>query len=317
MKDLGRTIAPAVILTAFFGGAVPTLVHLYWHSGAHVIEVIEAEGFLLGVLCLVFAHRQYRDAKEHRASLQENTSMLTEAKSTLRENTATLAEVREHISTKFLATFPSNIPELTQFISGIPHEFDIMIDFAGYGQYSVPDQFANYFSALEECARHANIRILVYGSEIATLAIKEQWTESAFKEELKASRLIRFMDNHQDLIRPLSSEQFRQQLTYDKFIELQLQVQMQSKDQLAKIKNVSIRTIDDAELVLIAWIRDDDHAVFSFKNRGATLRELAFSTRDTALLHVFRGMFKRLWDANEPKDEKVKAAIAANPSGVQ
>jgi hypothetical protein len=312
MKDLGRTIVPAAILTALFGGAVPILVHWRWPSGAPVIEVIEAEGFLLGVLCLVFALRQYRDAKDHTASLQENTSILTEAKSTLQENTATLAEVREHISTKFLATFPSNIPELTQFISGIPHEFDIMVDFAGYGQYSVPDQFAGYFAALEECARHANIRMLVYGPGIAKLAIKQQWPESAFEEELKASRLIRFMDSHQDLIRPLSSEQFRQRLTYDKFIEFQLQVQMQSKDQLERIKNINIRTIDDAEFVLIAWIRDDEHAIFSFKNRGTTLRELAFSTRDTALLHVFRGMFKRLWDANEPKGEQVKAA-----SGVQ
>jgi hypothetical protein len=306
MKDLGRTITPTVILAVLFGGLVPLLVHWHWRSVVPAIEVIEAEGFFLGMLCLGFALRQYQDAKEHT--------------STLRENTSTLEEVREHLSTKFLAVFPTNIPELTEFLSGTPHDFDIMVDFAGYGQYSVPDQFASYAAALEECARHANIRMLVYGSTVAKRAIEQQWPSDSFKKELAGSRLMRFLDNHQDLIRPYSSEEFRQEITYEKFIDLQLKVQMQSKEQLARIRNMKIRDIDDAELVLIAWIRNDDHAIFSFKNRGTTLRELAFSTRDTALVHVFRSMFERLWNANDPQNtdaaRQVRAAFA-NPSGTE
>jgi hypothetical protein len=214
MKDLGRTIAPTVILAALLGGIVPVFVH--WRKLIPSIEVIEAEGFFLGILCLGFALRQYRDAREHT--------------STLRENTSTLTEVRDHISTKFLAVFPYNIPELTQFLSGTPHDFDIMVDFAGYGQYSVPDQFASYFSALEGCARHSNVRILVYDADLARSAIRQQWPENCVEKEIRESRLTRFLDDHQDLVRPLSSEEFLKRLTYDQFIDLQLQVQMQSQN---------------------------------------------------------------------------------------
>jgi hypothetical protein len=79
---------------------------------------------------------------------------------------------------------------------------------------------------------------------------------------------------------------------------------------------VSIRTIDAAELVMIAWLRSDDHAIFSFKNKGTTLRELSFSTRDTALLHVFRSMFERLWTENDPRNKSAQKASRAAVSTI-
>jgi hypothetical protein len=304
MKDFWRKITLTTLVASLL--IVPLFIE--WRRAVPIIQVIEAEGFFLGIFCLFFALRQFRDAKEHTLVLRENTS--------------TLAEVKEHLSTKFLAVFPYNIPELKKFISGMSHDFDIMIDFAGYGQYSVPEQFASYFAALEECARHSTIRMLAYGAGIAKGAIREQWPDSLFQKELKEpkeSRLLRFLNNHQDLVpSSLSSEEFLQQLTYDQFIEMQLQVQMQSLSQLTKIRNITIRTIDDVELLLIAWIRSDDHAVFSFKNRGSTLRELAFSTKDTALVPVFRSMFERLWSENDPVNKSIPKVLkntASQPPG--
>jgi hypothetical protein len=288
MKDLGRKFAFLVPIAIFLAWLLPHLIR--WRGLA---EIIEAEGFLLGILCFVFAVQQYSDAKEQISTLAKHTS--------------TLDEVREGISTRFLAVFPHCISDITRFISEGPHDLDIMVDFSGYGQYSVPEQFKAYFTALENCARTCKVRMLVYGPPVGKEAIQEQWPGDCLESESNDNRLARFLDEHQDLIQPRTSEEFLKQVTYDQFVDLQWRAQMQSQIQLTRIKNINIRYLDRAQLVMLAWIRADDHVIFSFKNRGAKLRELAFNSRDTALVPVFRAMFERLWHESDPQRELVAA----------
>lgn len=271
-------IGATLVLTIF----VPLFVSRYTHEENAFIHVVEIEALLLSILALMFAVKQFRDS----------------------------AEVSEQLSTRFLSIFPGNLQEMTTFISQSTDNLDIMTDYAGYGAYSDPQGFSSYRNALETRASGASVRILLYANDLAREAIKQQWTMEAFQKEKDApARLERFLGQHQLLIRPRSSQEIIERIDYDLFIELQLKAQIEIQHWLANKKTIEIRFIDDKELVILAWIRPDHHAIFSFKNRGLKtkekiLRELAFQSRDTALVGVLHDLFDQLWTAADPAIKK-------------
>jgi hypothetical protein len=251
---------------------------LSWHKKFEFIHVVEVEALLLSIFALLFAVKQFRDS----------------------------AEVSKQLSTRFLSIFPGNLQEITAFVSQSSDNLDIMADYAGYGAYSDPYEFSRYCSALENRARASSVRILLYANNLARKAIAQQWPKEAFQKEKEAPlRLERFLDQHQQLILPSSSREIIERIDYDLFIELQLKAQIEIQRRLANRKTIEIRFIDDNELVILAWIRPDHHAIFSFKNRGIKakeklLRELVFQSRDTSLVGVLHDLFDQLWTAADP-----------------
>ncbi len=268
-------VGSLLIVSALVTYFIPSVFSKY--KRFEFIHVVEVEALLLSVFALIFAFKQFRDS----------------------------ADFSKQLSTRFLSIFPDNMRDITDFIRQSVDKLDIMVDYAGYGAYSDPEGFSRYCDAIENRALTSAVRILLYSNDLAIAAIRQQWSEESFAKEKTNGRFERFLDHHQGLIQRKSSRDVVGLATYETFVELQVKAQVEIQHRLTNKKNIDMRFIDDAPLVVLAWIRPDHHAIFTFKNRGfqareRVFRELAFQTRDRALVDVFQGLFDQLWNAADP-----------------
>jgi hypothetical protein len=68
----------------------------------------------------------------------------------LRSDTQTILN---NATTRYVAEFPDNIPEITYLVKGTCGSLKILVDVPGYGMYSDPESYIRYEEALSEAAR--------------------------------------------------------------------------------------------------------------------------------------------------------------------
>jgi len=240
--------------------------------------------FVLTIVMLGLAIKQYRDSSKQLEKVDQ---------------------VSQRISTQYLNPFPSTLPFIRDFILGTQNGLDLMIDYAGYGQFSSPRVFQTYFEALESLPPKRPIRMLIYDNELAKAAHKEQFAKEQYPT-LKEGQNFQtyFTDYHVDYLRNCNFQVFKTNLEYQDFIDMLLSEQVSYQTELAKKNGVQIRYAHGpSQFLVFLWIRDGRDAIFSFKNQGDNnqLRELSFTTSDTTLTEkVFRGIFEDAWTNADP-----------------
>lgn len=243
----------------------------------------------LALVALVLALIQYKDSRRQLDQLQSFSN--------------TMGTISGQISTQFLNVFPSNLVAITDFVTHSDANLDIMVDYAGYGQYSRPEEFDRYFEALKALPPKAKVRLLVYSNSLADTANRQQFPESDFRNEKNQQRFQHyFRDVHSSFVEPCGFDEFVKNLTYEDFIHRIVAAQPDYQ-RILKDRNIEVRFVDE-ELVLFLWLRDNKDAIFSFKNQGATLRELSFKTADRNLVEVYRNIFDQQWAAADPNNPR-------------
>ena len=101
-------------------------------------RVLALVAIVFGVLGIIYAKRQDREAHEQRAKI-ENIVL--------------------SISTRYVGTFPDNLPHIRDLISRADKgdHVLIMMDFVGYGHYSSPKIYREYLREIKNAKRERNV----------------------------------------------------------------------------------------------------------------------------------------------------------------
>lgn len=224
--------------------------------------------FCLAILAIAFAVVQFIDSR-----IQENG----------------MRKIADSMSTSYIGEFPKNMESIIKVTSAAAKKLDIMVDFAGYGNYSNPEAFNRYFRTLLDPhkGKRTTVRLLLYDDKAGRESRDRQLRQN-FETERKSERFQRyFHEEHVTFSVPERYEQFSQDLT---------EIERQYEQQLIE-KGVEIRHTPQT-LLFYVWLEDDEEAIFSFQNTEGGEREISFHTRDTALIRTFQATFQQVWNAH-------------------
>lgn len=187
--------------------------------------------------------------------------------------------ISESISTRYVDTFPRNMPEITNLIGTTKNSLLIVTDVAAYAQYSGPGAFDEYNSVLHRLAspdKKIDIKLLCYDSETESVYREKQFgikNEEEFKK-LQDTEMYKAWIRHRGGKNPPQSvKDF-----YDLLHERNRTFLNDLSDRNVKIK------VTKKELPVFLWIVDGKEAIFSFYNYGKSPREVSFRTIDQNLI---------------------------------
>jgi hypothetical protein len=230
---------------------------------------------------------------------------LTHVSATVSSQSQTLADVSAQLSTQFVDRFPANLPALAKFVSTPDGNLDIMTDYAGYGAFSKYKASSEYVFALQQRPHPARVRLLVYSDDLAKQAIQDQWRDLASIRK-REDLLEEFYHNHKKDIEQHCArhgvpdykdlQEFKAKISYDQFIQMNLEAQRKIRESLQQKDNLEIRLIERPSqgLMIHTWIMRD-RALFSFN--VAKAEELCFKTEDQRLVGILSVIFEDFWNS--------------------
>lgn len=224
----------------------------------------------LAILAIVFAVVQFFDSRIQKKEIKK---------------------VAESMSTSYIGEFPKNMENIIKVTAAATKKLDIMVDFAGYGNYSKPQDFEKYFQTLlnPHDGKRIKIRMLLYDKK-AGLENRDRQLKPIFESEVGSDRFTHYFQvEHPKLTVPINYEKFSEELS---------QVEDEYEKRLVD-KGIDVRHVSQA-LMFYVWIEDDEDAVFSFQSTQGGEREISFHTRDATLIKTFGDTFQRVWDTHVP-----------------
>ena len=235
---------------------------------------------LVAFLAIAFAIVQFLDAKLQELALERQGKKL-EAQAN------ELTEIARSMSTRYVGMFPENLKEITRIISDVNKSLSIIVDFVSYGQYSSPALCAAYLQAIEN-ARHKNaeVRIICYGPALCEDERQKQFPDGRFAQQENPAVFERYFMLHSRPPRPRNNAELRSVLTGRDH---------HNRSHLLDA-GASVR-IQPQQAAFFLWLRDEQEAVFTFKNVGSKDVGFSFSTRDLRLVRQFGDIFERRWES--------------------
>jgi hypothetical protein len=241
----------------------------------------------LAFVAIVFAIVQFLDARQEEHEAERLTRELN--------------RLAERMSTQVIGLFPENLLQITNLIRSAKTHVHVIVDFAGYGQYSAPKTYTEYLNALKKAAGNRNIemRLICYDSILGDRERKLQFPKDppAVFEGLKdRNKFNTFFENlgiAEDK-RPKSNEDLRKALQAH---------ETDCMDDLGKCVQHSEglqRRFLSEPVTLFLWLIDKQEAVFTFKNLEKQDRAYSIRTRDGWLIEQFDQYFSSAFDKASP-----------------
>ncbi len=243
------------LMVIFVLAAVAVVTVIFSHRAGHSNALIDGAGIFLALLAVVFAAIQYFHSRHLINSIQ----------------------------TRYVGAFPGCVAEIADVVECAKHRLDIMVDHCGYGCFSNREEFERYFLKIQERAfqtQHVVVRMIVYDA-----ALQRRSMENQFRPDWKNIR------NREEFHECFSKG--TPPTKFEEFIEA-LAVEEQNYRQSLETAGARIQVNSREELCFL-WIADEE-AAFSFrsKDEGGD-RELAFRTKDHALIETFSKVFEKTW----------------------
>ena len=258
----------------------------------------------IGIVALVYANHQFRDARITILQLNALTGELRDTKSQL--------------STERLQEFPAFLSQIVTMLGKATTKVEIFCDYPAYGIWSNPDAYRRYADAIE--ATTANVRLVCLNEWRRTQLAQERLDREAFDVMRTDPRMRAFLADYQgrrEASRPCPSPEA---ITREEFLHIledsnknALERQFVSGD-----KRQSWET--DLFMPLFFWIVDDTEAVFALAPHTApTQQDLGFRTRDELLIGALHGVldgYIRVRSSTE-KDDKNRIGLVGFAGGLR
>lgn len=254
-------------------------------------EVVELGGFIIGLLAVGLAFKQFIDAREHTQKLKalvQATATQQERMNKILANADDGAKrlqiLAESLPTRFIGTFPSSVARLADFISAAKHDLVILCDFAGYGSYSDPKAFTTYF---QEMRRRrlvdpiARLRLVLYSRAAGDEALPLQFKASEWDALSSSPEFSTFYALFGNKF-PTPPRSFKDWNAQSWDIE-------EDYRQALLSCGVELRIVAKPAPVFV-WIRDNEEAIISFQS-SAEFNDFTFRTSDIGFIEFFRKQF--------------------------
>jgi len=297
---------------------------------------------ILAVLAIAFAVFQFLDSRHLKRA--------TEGIQTQNEKVLHAAQdAAENASTKYVDEFPKNIPFIRDLVQGTCEHLDILADVPGYGMYSAPGDFQDYYTALLRARRttvgknaqdgkcagksrrtigaddHPQVRLLLFLPTDRDCSLRKQFKEEAFESGLRTdegerSKFLAFADQHQDMLRGTDARAYMGKVAsgneYQSFISYLLRLHRKVEDDLHDA-GIEIRYARKPLVYMRIWKQDSAYAIFSFDHwpAGSTETELAFSSRAQELVTNFGNIIDDHWGQDTIGYNEYRNKNPTNPEG--
>lgn len=229
-----------------------------------------------------------------------------------------LVTIDQQISTRLVGSFPLQVKPTAEFLGSTRRELDVVNDFASYGDYSVPQDFAVYLERLkglqfvQDGSQQVQVNLLIYGREKAERRLKEQFRENSFEVQKLKSFGGYFENQHQNLLGSCPSwREFYSNIKWKDFIQFLLVTENEVQNDLRKMRNIHIK-LSEEELGFFLFIRDNQDAIFTLQNSDPTTHAfstISFKTSDPALVKTFQTTFEERWKSAGPLPTKNDLSI--------
>jgi hypothetical protein len=199
-------------------------------------------------------------------------------------------------STRFVGSFPANLPAVNELIAGTEDRLVILTDYCAYGHYSSPKEYARYKRELVALAgKGIVVDLHVYTEDLARRQRASQFDFSS--EQLLAAQFANlsskpafasYFEYHRQQGRTVSRP-----TSVAEFAALMEAQQLQCIQEMTAA-GVNVRRDVGDVLPAFMWIRDDQEAIFSVYTSGSAAREASLSTSEKTLVGVLADVARRL-----------------------
>jgi len=193
-----------------------------------------------------------------------------------------IKEISGSISTRYVDTFPRNLPSIIDLMDRTTGSLWIVTDTPAYGHFSNPGGFEKYKVKLEGLASpdsKISIRLLTYDDPTRMSHAKQQFCTTDINQ-------LRERDSYKTYFAYWRNKP--QPETMDNFYNPIHENNDNFRRELAQY-NIEISETKNP-LPVFLWMRDEHEAIFSFYNYGQSPREVSFRTNDQKLLAVLKEM---------------------------
>jgi hypothetical protein len=198
-------------------------------------------------------------------------------------------------ATRFVGSFPANLPAVNELIAGTEDRLVILTDYCAYGHYSSPKEYARYKRELVGLvAKGIVVDLHVYTDELAARQRANQF-DFGDQEQLAAQfanlsskpAFASYFEYHRQQGRTVSRP-----TSVAEFAALMEAQQLQCVQEMTAAGVNVERDIGDI-LPAFMWIRDDEEAIFSVYTIGSASREASLSTSEKTLVGVLADVARR------------------------
>ena len=205
----------------------------------------------------------------------------------------TLNELTSRMSlvniTRYVGTFPANLPDLITLIRSANKSVRIATDHAAYGAFSEPELHKLLISELVSQALDGReVELLYYGNTPLVSATKAQFeneftTSQQVDDLLSSEKIERFLEYNKS---------YRPPTTLDDFLDI---IVKKNEEVIAVLENAGVRTFPlPSEIPVLLWIIDgDEAAAYSFYNVGRDSSEVTFITVDRNVVPLLASIFDK------------------------
>lgn len=207
-------------------------------------------------------------------------------------------EILTSLPTRYVGLFPDHLGEIIKLVDRARTKFCIMADCVDYGSFSNPELHKRMLQAMEEALiRGVEIQILICGPAQAISRhsqFREKWQgpwSKLYADPKFKACLKKYLKLNPDFIPNLTLT--AEEACKKDFDDMLLRHHKCIVDCLRykSAKTFELECSDENIPGIFFWMEDDVEAVFLLSHTDATTRGLAFQTRDTKLVEIFKSSF--------------------------
>jgi hypothetical protein len=273
--------------------ALNTTVEDFTHAAEPYIRLGELAALVLAIVAIVFAYRQYKDSAEQSGALEkvlrnagEQRDALTNVLRKAETQLAKLEIVANALPTRFVGTFPSNLHEILEVVRSTESHLLVLVDFAGYGYYSAPREFAAYYQELRKTGLRSGVEVqmICYNRTAGDAAAEYQFPRDAFAAERAGEMYRHFFD--------VCFPHVPKPETWEAFNDASWSFE---DDYRQALHLTGWRLLEAAtHLPFTAWVRDHKEAIATFQNLTRFGDEFCFRTTDPQFVRFFEKQIREV-----------------------
>ncbi|HXB21098.1 MAG TPA: hypothetical protein VNV88_06945 [Candidatus Solibacter sp.] len=293
-----NAVLALLLITAVSGGALLVCWDLRTLQGLsrildHLLAVV---AILFGLIAVIYEWKLHRGFEKQKDDIKE---------------------IVQSIYTRYLGSWPDHLQDITKLVASAEKgdELLIFVDQIGYGHYSIPGEFREYLSKLEEVRNNGTVvRILMYPEDMARKNLEDQFPNDKYPDDqfkTASSTLKTYLDYYKNVTDKVPK-------TRNEFFTVALYIQDHLCARLTSAAGgevpIEVHTINNPNPNLVSFwmIRRSQtvkEMIFAYPRFGGAHTGHGFATREPKLSEIFGHGFDEQWK----KENSTKIAAGEHP----